>query len=46
MRPHIRVVNINGAAILIAWGLTMRTGLWMKCIYQLQNLAGTFITPV
>ncbi|MET4001894.1 hypothetical protein ABIB48_000592 [Arthrobacter sp. UYCu511] len=46
VRPHIRVVNINGAAILIAWGLTMRTGLWMKCIYQLQNLAGTFITPV
>ena len=46
VRRHIRVVNIVGAAMLIALGLMMVTGLWMKWIYQLQNLAGTFITPV
>ena len=46
VRRHIRVVNIIGAAMLIALGLMMVTGLWMKWIYQLQNLAGTFITPV
>ncbi|WP_343319309.1 cytochrome c biogenesis protein CcdA [Arthrobacter sp. TMP15] len=46
VRRHIRVVNIIGAAILIALGLMMVTGLWMRWIYQLQNLAGTFITPV
>ena len=46
VRRHIRVVNIGGAAMLIGLGLMMVTGLWMKGIYQLQNLAGTFITPV
>ena len=46
VRRHIRVVNIGGAAMLIGLGLMMVTGLWMKWIYQLQNLAGTFITPV
>ncbi|MFQ4149794.1 cytochrome c biogenesis protein CcdA [Arthrobacter sp. LAPM80] len=46
VRRHIRVVNIIGAAMLIALGLMMVTGLWMRWIYQLQNLAGTFITPV
>ena len=46
VRRHIRVVNIIGAVMLIALGLMMVTGLWMKWIYQLQNLAGTFITPV
>lgn len=43
---HIRIVNIVGAAMLIALGLMMVTGLWMRWIYQWQNLAGTFITPV
>ncbi len=46
VRRHIRVVNIIGATMLIALGLMMVTGLWMRWIYQLQNLAGTFITPV
>lgn len=46
VRGHIRIVNIVGAAMLIALGLMMVTGLWMRWIYQLQNLAGMFITPV
>ena len=27
-------------------GLLMVTGIWMQWIYQIQSLAGTFITPV
>lgn len=27
-------------------GILMVSGLWMLWMYQLQNLAGTFITPV
>ena len=29
-----------------AAGILMVSGLWMLWMYQLQNLAGTFITPV
>lgn len=32
--------------LLILVGLVMVTGIWMAWIYQLQNLAGTFVTPV
>ncbi|THJ65609.1 cytochrome c biogenesis protein CcdA [Arthrobacter echini] len=46
VRRHIRVFNLIGGALLIAVGVLMVTGLWMLWIYQLQNLAGTFLTPV
>lgn len=46
IRRHIRAFNILGGSILILVGVLMLTGLWMQWIYQLQNLAGTFITPV
>lgn len=46
VRQHIRIVNIAGASMLILLGLLMVSGLWMQWIYQLQNLAGTFLTPV
>lgn len=46
VRRHIRVVNVAGASMLILLGLLMVSGVWMRWIYQLQNLAGTFITPV
>lgn len=46
VRRHIRIVNIAGASMLILLGALMVTGLWMQWIYQLQNLAGTFLTPV
>ncbi|MCZ2403899.1 sulfite exporter TauE/SafE family protein [Paenarthrobacter sp. Z7-10] len=46
IRRHIRVVNIAGASMLIVLGLLMVTGVWMQWIYQLQNLSGTYLTPV
>ena len=46
IRRNIRTFNIAGGAVLIAVGLLMVTGIWMQWIYQLQSLAGTFITPV
>ncbi|MEV8183941.1 cytochrome c biogenesis protein CcdA [Specibacter sp. NPDC078692] len=46
VRRHIRIVNIAGASMLILLGLMMVSGLWMQWIYQLQNLSGTFLTPV
>jgi cytochrome c-type biogenesis protein len=46
VRAHIRAVNIAGAAMLIILGVLMVSGLWVKWIYQLQNLAGTFLMPV
>ena len=46
VRRHIRAFNIIGGTLLILVGAMMLTGLWMQWIYQLQNLAGTFITPV
>ncbi|MEG9250096.1 cytochrome c biogenesis protein CcdA [Arthrobacter sp. Soc17.1.1.1] len=46
VRRHIRTFNIAGGIVLILVGVMMLTGLWMQWIYQLQNLAGTFITPV
>ena len=46
VRRHIRAVNIGGAVMLIALGVLMVSGLWVQWIYQLQNLAGTFLMPV
>lgn len=46
IRHHIRAVNIAGAAMLIVLGVLMVTGVWVSWIYQLQNLSGTFLTPV
>ena len=46
IRRNIRTFNIAGGAVLIAVGLLMVTGIWMQWIYQIQSLAGTFITPV
>ena len=45
VRRHIRVFNLIGGALLVAVGVLMVTGVWMLWIYQLQNLAGTFLTP-
>ncbi len=47
VRKHIRAVNIGGAVMLILLGILMVTGgVWVQWIYQLQNLAGTFLMPV
>lgn len=46
VRRHIRVVNIAGASMLIILGVLMVSGLWVQWIYQLQNLSGTFLTPI
>lgn len=46
VRTHIRAVNIAGAVMLIVLGVLMVSGLWVQWIYQLQNLAGTFLMPV
>ncbi|QOT19989.1 cytochrome c biogenesis CcdA family protein [Paenarthrobacter sp. YJN-5] len=46
IRRHIRAVNIGGAVMLIILGILMVSGIWVKWIYQLQNLAGTFLMPV
>ncbi|WP_427136250.1 cytochrome c biogenesis CcdA family protein [Pseudarthrobacter sp. S9] len=46
VRRHIRIVNIAGAAMLIILGVLMVSGLWVQWIYQLQNLSGTFLTPI
>lgn len=46
IRRHIRKFNIAGGTILAALGLLMVSGVWTQWIYQLQNLIGTFVTPV
>jgi len=46
VRRHIRVVNIAGASMLIILGVLMVSGVWVTWIYQLQNLSGTFLTPI
>ena len=46
IRRHIRVVNIAGASMLIVLGTLMVTGVWVQWIYRLQNLSGTFLTPI
>ncbi|MGG5173260.1 cytochrome c biogenesis CcdA family protein [Pseudarthrobacter sp. J1738] len=46
VRRHIRVINIAGASMLIILGVLMVSGLWVQWIYQLQNLSGTFLTPI
>lgn len=46
VRRHIRIVNITGASMLVILGVLMVTGVWVRWIYQLQNLSGTFLTPI
>jgi cytochrome c-type biogenesis protein len=46
IRRHIRTFNLIGGGLLILVGLLMVSGIWMLWIYQLQNLAGTYLTPV
>ena len=46
VRRHIRAFNIIGGVLLVLVGVLMVTGIWTLWIYQLQNLAGTFTTPV
>ncbi|MHA7278056.1 cytochrome c biogenesis CcdA family protein [Arthrobacter sp. Hz1] len=46
VRRHIRIFNIAGGSLLILVGLLMVSGVWTLWIYQLQNLAGTYLTPV
>ncbi|THJ64804.1 cytochrome c biogenesis protein CcdA [Arthrobacter echini] len=46
VRRHIRAFNLIGGFLLILVGVLMVSGIWMLWIYQLQNLAGTFLTPV
>lgn len=46
IRRNIRVFNLAGGGVLALVGLLMISGIWMSWIYQLQNLAGTFLTPV
>lgn len=46
VRRHMRGFNIAGGSLLILVGVLMLSGIWMNWIYQLQNLAGTFTTPV
>ena len=46
IRRNIRVFNIIGGCLLVLVGVLMVSGLWMLWMYQLQNLAGTFTTPV
>jgi len=46
VRRHIRTFNIAGGLLLALLGLLMVLGVWTSWIYQLQNLAGTFKTPV
>lgn len=45
VRRHIRVFNIAGASMLVL-GVLMVTCVWVQWIYQLQNLSGTFLTPI
>ena len=37
---------LAGGTLLVLVGVLMATGIWTAWIYQLQNLAGTFTTPV
>lgn len=46
VRRHMRIFNIAGGLLLVMVGALMVSGIWTLWIYQLQNLAGTFLTPV
>ncbi|MHC6223133.1 hypothetical protein [Arthrobacter sp. MMS24-S77] len=46
VRRHIRIVNIAVASMLISLGVLMVTGVRGQWINHLQNLAGTFLTPI
>lgn len=46
VRRHMRAFNIAGGALLVLVGVLMASGIWTAWIYQLQNLAGTFTTPI
>ena len=46
IRRHLRLVNIAGGSLLVLVGVLMVSGIWTAWIYQLQNLSGTYLTPV
>ncbi|GAC1501849.1 MAG: cytochrome c biogenesis protein CcdA [Pseudarthrobacter sp.] len=46
VRRRIRIFNILGGLILILMGLMMAFGMWTQWLYRLQELAGSFKTPV
>lgn len=46
IRRHMRAFNIAGGSVLILVGMLMVSGIWVQWIYQLQNLSGTYLTPV
>lgn len=46
VRRHMRAFNLAGGSVLILVGVLMVSGIWIRWIYQLQNLSGTYLTPV
>lgn len=47
LRRHSRTIQITGAAMMIAVGVAMLTGLWSDFISQLQQgLITTTVTPL
>ena len=46
IRRHMRAFNLAGGSVLILVGVLMVSGIWVRWIYQLQNLSGTYLTPV
>jgi cytochrome c-type biogenesis protein len=46
VRQHIRAFNIAGGLLLVLLGALMVLGVWTSWIYQHENLAATFKTPV
>lgn len=42
----MRAFNLAGGSVLILVGVLMVSGIWVRWIYQLQNLSGTYLTPV
>lgn len=46
VRRNIRAFNLAGAATLVLVGILMVSGVWTTWILSLQNLIGTFTTPI
>lgn len=46
VRRRIRTFNILGGLILMLMGLMMVFGMWTQLLYRLQELAGSFRTPL
>ena len=42
----MRAFNIAGGTLLVLVGALMATEIWTAWIDQLQNLVGTFTTPI